>query len=207
MIPLPTKSAIPNTAIRKLGVAFRSSKLVVWFCVTTGAVIEVSIAAFATSEWEMARELYSKLQPDDVVVADSAYGTNARFGMGALSRCGCPSGSPVPYGGRPSFRAGLTANSNISLVSLLELSLFGVLLIAITLPCPLPNYPLFLSTRLMRSGLSLTQRDHALVFAPVAGYYRYVAPALDIAPGRQCRPPPTWVSLPALRPPTVPLDL
>ncbi len=46
------------------------------------------------------------------------------------------------------------ANSNISLVSLLELSLLGVKIIPITLPSPLPNYPLFLSTRRIRSGLS-----------------------------------------------------
>lgn len=42
---------------------------------TTGAVLEVSIAAFKISEWEMSRQLYARLQPSDVVVADSAYGT------------------------------------------------------------------------------------------------------------------------------------
>jgi len=41
--------------------------------VTTGAVLEVS--AFKVSEWEMSRQLYARLQPEDVVVADSAYGT------------------------------------------------------------------------------------------------------------------------------------
>jgi len=51
------------------------AKLVVLFCVTTGAVLEVSIAAFKVSEWEMSRQLYARLQPEDVVVADSAYGT------------------------------------------------------------------------------------------------------------------------------------
>jgi hypothetical protein len=51
------------------------AKLVVWFCVPTGAVLEVAIAAFTTSEWELARHLYAKLQPEDVVLADSAYGT------------------------------------------------------------------------------------------------------------------------------------
>jgi len=50
------------------------AKLVVLFCVTTGAVLEVSIAAFKVSEWEMSRQLYARLQPEDVVVADS-YGT------------------------------------------------------------------------------------------------------------------------------------
>ena len=47
----------------------------VWFCVTTGAVLEVAVAAFTTSEWKLARQLYATLQPGDVVVADSAYGT------------------------------------------------------------------------------------------------------------------------------------
>jgi len=45
---------------------------VVLFCVTTGAVLEVSIAAFKVSEWEMSRQLYARLQPEDVV-ADSAH--------------------------------------------------------------------------------------------------------------------------------------
>ena len=49
----------------------------VWFCGTTGAVLEVAIAAFNTSEWKLARQLYSSLESDDVVVADSAYGTYA----------------------------------------------------------------------------------------------------------------------------------
>jgi hypothetical protein len=48
---------------------------VVWFCVTTGAILQVAIAAFTTSEWELSRALYETLEPDDVVLADSAYGT------------------------------------------------------------------------------------------------------------------------------------
>ncbi len=46
-----------------------------WFCVTTGAVVEVAIAAFNTSEWQLSRQLYATLEREDVVVADSAYGT------------------------------------------------------------------------------------------------------------------------------------
>jgi hypothetical protein len=72
---LPNQKAYPQHSNQKAGCGFPLAKLVVWFCVTTGAVLEVSIAAFTTSEWEMARQLYSKLQPEDVVVADSAYGT------------------------------------------------------------------------------------------------------------------------------------
>ncbi len=65
----------PQHTNQKVGCGFPLAKVVVWFCVTTGAVLEVSMAAFTTSEWELARQLYAKLQPDDVVVADSAYGT------------------------------------------------------------------------------------------------------------------------------------
>jgi len=38
------------------------------------SVLEVAMAAFTTSEWKLARQLYATLQPGDVV-ADSAYGT------------------------------------------------------------------------------------------------------------------------------------
>ncbi len=65
----------PQHSNQLVGCGFPLAKLVVWFCVTTGAVLEVAIAAFTTSEWEMARQMYATLQPDDVVVADSAYGT------------------------------------------------------------------------------------------------------------------------------------
>lgn len=65
----------PQHSNQKVGCGFPLAKLVVWFCVTTGAVVDVAMAAFSTSEWELARQLYANLQPDDVVVADSAYGT------------------------------------------------------------------------------------------------------------------------------------
>lgn len=65
----------PQHSNQKAGCGFPLAKLVVWFCGTTGAVLEVAIAAFNTSEWELSRRLYAKLQPEDVVVADSAYGT------------------------------------------------------------------------------------------------------------------------------------
>lgn len=79
------QKSYPQHSNQKPGCGFALAKLVVLFCVTTGAVLEVAIAPFRTSEWEMARQLYARLQPEDVVVADSAYGTNARFGVGALN--------------------------------------------------------------------------------------------------------------------------
>lgn len=65
----------PQHSNQKVGCGFPLAKLVVWFCGTTGAVLEVAMDAFSTSEWKLARQLYATLQPDDVVVADSAYGT------------------------------------------------------------------------------------------------------------------------------------
>jgi hypothetical protein len=76
MSDTPTnQKAYPQHSNQKGGCGFPLAKLVVWFCVTTGAVVEVSLATFTTSEWEMARQLYRTLQSKDVVVADSAYGT------------------------------------------------------------------------------------------------------------------------------------
>lgn len=74
----------PQHSNQKAGCGFPLAKLVVWFCVTTGAVVEVAIAAFNTSEWQLSRQLYATLQPEDVVVADSAYGTYVDL---ALVRC------------------------------------------------------------------------------------------------------------------------
>lgn len=65
----------PQHRNQKVGCGFPLAKLVVWFCGTTGAVLEAAIAAFSTSEWQLSRQLYATLQSEDVVVADSAYGT------------------------------------------------------------------------------------------------------------------------------------
>jgi len=69
------QKAYPQHGNQKVGCGFPLAKLVVWFCGTTGVVLEVAIAAFSTSEWKLALQLYATLQPNDVVVADSAYGT------------------------------------------------------------------------------------------------------------------------------------
>lgn len=71
----------PQLSTQKPGCGFPIVKLVVWFCVTTGAVIEAAIAPFNTSEWQLSRQLYAQLTPDDVVVADSAYGTYADLAL------------------------------------------------------------------------------------------------------------------------------
>ncbi len=76
MSDTPANQAIyPQHSNQKVGCGFPLAKLVVWFCGTTGAVLEVAIAAFNTSEWQLSRQLYATLQSEDIVVADSAYGT------------------------------------------------------------------------------------------------------------------------------------
>ena len=72
---IANQQSYPQHSNQKVGCGFPLAKLVVWFCVTTGAVLEVAVAAFTTSEWKLARQLYATLQPGDVVVADSIYGT------------------------------------------------------------------------------------------------------------------------------------
>ncbi|UBF24190.1 hypothetical protein K9N68_21025 [Kovacikia minuta CCNUW1] len=52
MIDTPANQQVyPQHSNQKAGCGFPLAKLVVWFCGTTGAVLEVAIAAFHTSEW------------------------------------------------------------------------------------------------------------------------------------------------------------
>jgi hypothetical protein len=74
----------PQHSNQKTGCGFLMLKLHVWFCVTTGAVLEVAMAPFRVSEWRLARQLYQTLCPEDVVVADSVYGTYVDLAWVAL---------------------------------------------------------------------------------------------------------------------------
>jgi len=57
-------------------------------CLTTGAVLEVTIAPFKTGEWEMARQLYTfRLQSENVIVMIHAYGTYVDVLVQAARRC------------------------------------------------------------------------------------------------------------------------
>lgn len=76
----------PQHSNPKAGCGFPLAKVVVWFCGTTGAVLEVAVAAFNTSEWQLSRQLYAKLTPADVVVADSAYGSYADLALVRLAK-------------------------------------------------------------------------------------------------------------------------
>lgn len=67
----------PQVSTQQPGCGFPIARLVVWFCLTSGAVLEAAIAPFDISEWQLSRQLYACLAPEDVVVADSAYGTYA----------------------------------------------------------------------------------------------------------------------------------
>jgi len=87
MSDTPANQAVyPQHSNQKAGCGFPLAKVVVWFCGTTGAVLEVAVAAFNTSEWQLSRQLYAKLTPEDVVVADSAYGSYADLALVRLAQ-------------------------------------------------------------------------------------------------------------------------
>jgi len=87
MSDTPANQAVyPQHSNQKAGCGFPLAKVVVWFCGTTGAVLEVAVAAFNTSEWQLSRQLYAKLTPEDVVVADSAYGSYADLALVRLTK-------------------------------------------------------------------------------------------------------------------------
>jgi hypothetical protein len=65
----------PQHSNQKPGCGFPIAKLVVVFSLLTGAVVAGCIAEFACSEIVMSRLLYEMLTPQDVVLADQAYGS------------------------------------------------------------------------------------------------------------------------------------
>lgn len=65
----------PQHRNQKLGCGFPIAKLVVMFSLLTGAVVAACIASSDWSEIVMSRLLYQDLEPQDVVLADQAYGS------------------------------------------------------------------------------------------------------------------------------------
>ena len=57
------------------GCGFPIARVVVFFCLMTGAVVSACIAPWTMSEIVMSRLLYGDLEADDVVMADQAYGS------------------------------------------------------------------------------------------------------------------------------------
>ena len=57
------------------GCGFPIARVVVFFCLLTGAVVSACIAPWGMSEIVMSRLLYGDLEPNDVVMADQAYGS------------------------------------------------------------------------------------------------------------------------------------
>jgi hypothetical protein len=65
----------PQHQNQKPGCGFPLAKIVVMFSLSTAAAIGVRIAALNTSEITLARSWYETLEPNDVVLADRAYGS------------------------------------------------------------------------------------------------------------------------------------
>lgn len=64
----------PQHSNQKTGCGFPIAKMVVMFSLLTGAVVSAGIASLAVSEIVMSRLIYANLVPEDVVLADRAYG-------------------------------------------------------------------------------------------------------------------------------------
>ena len=69
------QSFYPQHSNQKEGCGFPIAKIVVMFSLVTGAVMNLLIEPFNTSEMVMARQLYRTLKAGTVVLADQAYGT------------------------------------------------------------------------------------------------------------------------------------
>ncbi|NJM57802.1 MAG: IS4 family transposase [Synechococcales cyanobacterium RU_4_20] len=69
------QAVYPQHGNQATGCGFPIAKLVVIFSLLTGAVVSACIADWHTSEIVLSRQLYADLDPDDVLVADQAYGS------------------------------------------------------------------------------------------------------------------------------------
>lgn len=65
----------PQHGNQSEGCGFPFARVVVFFCLVTGAVVSACIAAKTTSEIVMSRLLYQQLEAGDVAIADQAYGS------------------------------------------------------------------------------------------------------------------------------------
>ncbi|PZD75079.1 hypothetical protein C1752_00206 [Acaryochloris thomasi RCC1774] len=65
----------PQHGNQAAGCGFPLARLVVFFCLITGAVVSACIAPWSMSEIVMSRLLYQELEVDDVAMADQAYGS------------------------------------------------------------------------------------------------------------------------------------
>lgn len=69
------QAVYPQHSNQASGCGFPIVKIVVIFSLATGAVMDVLIAAFKTSEVVLARQFYHHLLPGEVLLADRAFGT------------------------------------------------------------------------------------------------------------------------------------
>jgi len=68
------QAAYPQHGNQAEGCGFPLARVVVFFCLLTGAVVSACIASKHMSEIVMSRLLYQDLDPEDVAMADQAYG-------------------------------------------------------------------------------------------------------------------------------------
>ncbi len=71
----------PQHSNQKSGCGFPIAKIVVMFSLSTASAIGIRIAALNTGEVTLARSLYETLEPNDVALADRAYGTYADLAL------------------------------------------------------------------------------------------------------------------------------
>ena len=70
------QNAYPQSRSQQPGVGFPIARLVVLFCVATGAVLEMAVGPYRgkkTGETSLFRTLWDRLEPDDIVLADRCY--------------------------------------------------------------------------------------------------------------------------------------
>ena len=75
------QAAYPQHKTQAPGCGFPLARIVGLFSLATGAAWDLLVGAWKTSEIKMARQLYEKLEPQDILVGDRLFGSYADFWM------------------------------------------------------------------------------------------------------------------------------
>lgn len=75
------QAAYPQQKSQAPGCGFPLARIVGLFSLATGAVWDLLVGDWKTSELKMARQLYAQLSPQDIVVGDRIFGSYADFWM------------------------------------------------------------------------------------------------------------------------------
>ena len=97
------------------GCGFPVAKMVAMFCWASGAVLDIAVGKYRSSELQLWQKLWYLLKADDVVLGDRFYGTYAY--LAELVKCGCDGVFRLHGARKADFRRGKRLGKNDHIVT------------------------------------------------------------------------------------------